>query len=459
MNVWKTLTTGPLVLASVAMASAQPAEPSRTVTGVDSRWRPWIGCWTLVEESERREQGGPGDLSPGIGAGEPAFGRMRVCVTPADTPASVRLMTSMEGKSAFEDVIVADGVPHPTGERGCRGTEQAEWSRSGTRLFSRAELTCPGEKPYTVSHLAVLHGDIWLDVLSVAREGREGVRVRRHRREDDDKRARAVPGSSSGSFTIEDVREMSPKLSPLVVQAALVETNAWFPLDGRALMELDRAGVADEVTDLMVALSFPGTFKVDRPRPSGAGPPSVHGYEDVDVWGYAPFMYSYGGVLNPFSYPGFVIFEPDRGEDGRPPDGNGRVITAADIPGSSRTMRRRRDEAAKGHLPHRRQAAQATRRAPSRQTGTPGGRAAANLVSRAVETLAAQRCHDRSSASPSKWDEEGSGCLVRFHNEPIAAGCESAASDVSFTTRRRPRRHLATSEEPGRASSGILPIE
>jgi hypothetical protein len=315
-----------LVIASAAIAGAQTTE-RLSADGNDVRWQPWIGCWSLFEESERKEDTTPRDLSPDRAVEQPSSGAITVCVTPADTTGGVRLLTSIDGETAFEDIIVADGAPHAVEQRGCRGTQHAEWSRSGARLFSRAELACPGDKPHTVSHLALLHGGIWLDILSVTRDGREGVRVRRYRREGDDERGRPAPGPAAvRALTIADVKEISAKLTPLVVQAALVETNARFPLDGRTLIELDKSGVADEVTDLMVALSFPGTFKVDRRRPAGAGRPWVQGYEDADVWGYAPFMYSYWGSLSPFTYPDFVIVDPGGDADGGTPDAGGRVI-------------------------------------------------------------------------------------------------------------------------------------
>ena len=74
-----------------------------------------------------------------------------------------------------------------------------------------------------------------------------------------------------GLFRLADVKEASAKVTPLVLQAALVETAARFRLTGRTMIDLDRAGVADEVTDLMVALTYPDRFTVARERASGGG--------------------------------------------------------------------------------------------------------------------------------------------------------------------------------------------
>jgi uncharacterized membrane protein YgcG len=286
-----------LILATAAPAAAQ-TQPSSTSSHFDRRWQPWLGCW----QAESPEAA-------------------RVCVTPHER--GVRMITSVDGQPVFEQVIVADGSAQPFEDRGCRGTQRAEWSQTGARLFGRAELACPGDKPHGVSHLAMLRGDVWLDILGVTGDGREGIRVRRYRRAAGDNRDLNPPAAS---LTIDDVKEASGKVTPMVLQAALVETDARLPIDGRTLIELDKAGVPDAVTDVMVALSFPGSFKVDRPRPTGGGGPWGHGYEGTDSWWFAPFTYSYWGFANAFDSPEFIVIEAGGSGDGVVPDGNGRAI-------------------------------------------------------------------------------------------------------------------------------------
>jgi hypothetical protein len=116
---------------------------------------------------------------------------------------------------------------------------------------------------------------------------------------------------------------------PLVLQATLVETGARFRLRARTMLELDRAGVPDEVTDLMVALSYPDRFRVARLEGSSGGGqgPAPEGWgewpSDAYPWGYAPFAYSYW-QFNDYWYSQGVIVIGDDGDNGHPGGGGGQ---------------------------------------------------------------------------------------------------------------------------------------
>jgi hypothetical protein len=56
-----------------------------------------------------------------------------------------------------------------------------------------------------------------------------------------------------------------------VLQAALIEVGAKLPLSAHRLVELDEAGVPGPVVDVMVALSFPEKFIIERPTGSNYG--------------------------------------------------------------------------------------------------------------------------------------------------------------------------------------------
>ena len=101
------------------------------------------------------------------------------------------------------------------------------------------------------------------------------------------------------------------------------------------MLELERAGVPDEVTDLMVALSYPDRFKVSRLDGSAGGGPGsqpeswADWASDAYLWGYAPFAYSYW-QFNDYWYSHDVIIIGD-GNGGHPggggsPGGSGRVV-------------------------------------------------------------------------------------------------------------------------------------
>ena len=231
--------------------------PAFAQTPADSRWSQWLGCWELVTEDLR--QSGRG----GLPLTSLQDGKPRICVTPS-ADGGARFETTVADKPAVEYTIVANGAERPLTDTECRGTQRAEWSEDGLRVFARAELTCAGDKgPRRVSGIALIapNGE-WVDLQAVQLEGRENVRVRRYRRPRTDFLAdRIAPGSP---LSLDDVKEAVRKASPLALEAALVETNAGYDLNSRRLLDLEQAGVPAQVIDLIVALSYPEKFVVER---------------------------------------------------------------------------------------------------------------------------------------------------------------------------------------------------
>lgn len=320
---------------------------------LDSRWAPWLGCWRLAGES------------------------VRVCVTPSADAAGVTLRTSVDNAATsdaavLEQTVIADGARHPISENECRGWQQAQWSRTGERLFARAELTCPGDSVRRVSGLSTLTADgTWIDIQGIEIAGRENIRVRRYgRTRDRSSEAGETPRLTSFAprlgatpFAFGDVKEAVGQVTPRVVEAALVETSASFDLTSRVLLDLDAAGVPDNVIDTMVALSYPRQFIVERP--AGRTPPALldapfdgtFGYLSpggfpyyADSWSrydlyspyyYAPFGYAYWASQSGY-FPygaylpaGFVNIEPSgtASGDGRAVNGVGytRIRTRAEV--------------------------------------------------------------------------------------------------------------------------------
>lgn len=309
-------------LAIVALFVAL-ATPARAQTP-DARWSPWLGCWRMLDERVR--EGNPSGADAVAAARERGLGgttNITVCVSPAAQPAGVTLNTRAAGEPALEQTIVADAETHPVDEAGCTGSQRAEWSSDGRRLFARAELACGNQPARTISGLAMITADgTWLDVQAIDVAGRTNVRVRRYRRTTS---SAGTLDAAARSFTVEAVKEASTKVATPALEAALIESGARFRLDGNALVELDDANVPDAVTDLMVALSYPDKFQVERRIEQGLdlySPP--YSYADAEwsgYWGfgypyfswypgyygnyryyYSPFGFPYSGLYAPYSY-------------------------------------------------------------------------------------------------------------------------------------------------------------
>jgi uncharacterized membrane protein YgcG len=324
------------------------AAPAHAQQAPDARWAPWLGCWQLIDENQ-----GDATLNPAEGRGAPSARRSRndvsVCATRASEPAGITLKTLVSDQSALEQTIIADGAVHSIDDADCRGTQRAEWSRAGMRLFSSAELVCGNQQPRTISGLDLIAGSgVWVDVQVVGIPGRETVRVRRYRRAPD-QRSAAVAFQFGTPLTLDDVKEASAKVSPRAVEAALVATSARFDLNSRRLIDLADARVPAPVIDLMIALSYPERFVVERTGAGGTGSffdpyvgslfsaeypysPYFYGsfYDLYDPYGayfYTPFSYSYSGrgVID-YYLPGIGGVIAGGGAVTTPADNGGRVV-------------------------------------------------------------------------------------------------------------------------------------
>ena len=318
-----------LVLTLAPAALAQTPAPG-------SEWASWRGCWRLVSEA---------------GAVTGGEAQPQVCVT--EVPGGARLATTVAGKTVIEQTIHTDGRSQAIDEAGCKGTQQAEWSRNGTRLYSKASLSCSGDpSPRQVSGYALLLNEgTWLDIQAIALGDRDTIRVRRYRRVDSATTSAPVAGRA---FSLDDVKEASSRVSLPALDAAVVETGARLALSAKALLDLDSAGVPDRVIDLIVAVSYPEKFVVERRVQSDRGPLGSP-YYDVDfmsgmfglpMWSagmgyydafwrpyyYSPFAYSYYGRFDPYYASGSTIYVTGvpgggGGIDVTPrPTGRGRVV-------------------------------------------------------------------------------------------------------------------------------------
>jgi hypothetical protein len=337
------------MLALVSALALVPAAASAQNSS-NSRWSTWLGCWELVvdrsDDDAERFEPEPGEPSLKPGAPLP-----QVCVRPS--PGGATFTTEIPKEPTLEQTIIADGAEHPIVQKDCRGTQRSEWSRNGLMLFTRATLTCSeGAETRRVSGLSRVGPGSWVDIQSVDVDGQETIRVRRYRRASDSATTRRAR-----PLSIEEVKEASSKVSSGVLEATLVETYSTFWLSGKLLRTLQQDGVPPNVTDLMIALSYPDRFDVgrratDSPLPTTtveddhaaaggvAGPPPWYAYSAYAgyyPYFYSPYYYPYDYYYPPYYGSSVIVIENDgprgtgaaRAVDGRgytrirPRDGGG----------------------------------------------------------------------------------------------------------------------------------------
>ncbi len=305
---------GTLAIAALpALAVAQEAE---TRLG----WQPYLGCWAqpahLVEvdrpEGEEAEDG-------------------VLCFVASGS--DVEMLTIANGQITHREPFPADGQPRTVEQDGCRGTETARFSDDRRRIYTTSEATCEDGAPRRSTGIISMPSlSEWLDVRAMEVDGRATAWSQWYQRTSTDvlddlgiesgqfETPLAVRGASmyaAARIMIDDVIDASMNVHPKAIEAWLAEVGQPFAgLDAEQLVRLADAGVPGEVIDVVVAVSFPERFALNRqdayaergdaiyPRtvwlqrdygPYGYGYYSPYGYYGSGYGGYWGGYYGWGG--------------------------------------------------------------------------------------------------------------------------------------------------------------------
>lgn len=304
---------------TLALASAVllfPLVSSAQQHPTDPKWNAWLGCWELVIENAR-----DGSIRPSPSRRtlpqSPGSTRPQICIEPSGS--GVTLTTHVGNQAAIQQTLIADGADHPITDAECRGTQQAEWSSDGRNLYSKADLSCSADKGNRrVSGFSILGANgTWTDIQAVDISGQQTVRVRNYRRLSEVAQIGARLTHAT-PLTLDDVKEASGKVSARALEAALVETGSSFDLSGKDLIALQDASVPGSVTDLIIALSYPDRFVVERRARADVAPATAL-YDDPFFAGWAfgyPMWWDYGfysplyGPYSPYFYSPFYSYLP-----------------------------------------------------------------------------------------------------------------------------------------------------
>ena len=227
---------------------------------LDTRWLPFVGSWRLMLNT--------------INTVRTVLNENYVLTIRPEEEGKVVVMESARDDAVmFEEKITADGVRHPLDKDGCTGWYSYAWSENGKRLLFDGESSCGDNLGQEISGIMMIDtaGDC-VDIKLLKNGEEKAITIRRYQSADIDlaapvpaimSRAFVDRGSAAASFSLDEVIELSGKVEPEVLEAALVEMRGSFPINSKQLIRLSDAGVPSQVIDLMVALSFPKKFTVE----------------------------------------------------------------------------------------------------------------------------------------------------------------------------------------------------
>lgn len=277
-------------------------------------WQAYLGCWARpanpVDVDRPEEEATDDGVLCFVASGE-----------------DVEMLTIVDGAITHREPFPADGQPRTVEQDGCTGTETSRFSDDQRRIYVTSEATCQdGALRRSTGIISMPGPSEWLDVRAMEVDGRATAWAQWYQRTSDSplrevglqtgemEGPAALRGAAaylSSQITIDDVIDASHNVHPEAVSAWLAQAGRAFArLDADDLIRLDDAGVPGSVIDVVVAISFPDRFALNR------GDVYAEDYGDVGgvraartIWAdrmYSPFYSGYGYGYYPYrSYYGW----------------------------------------------------------------------------------------------------------------------------------------------------------
>ena len=248
------------LISIVALAAPALGKPAAQEALEDRDPLAWLGCWDVMADPEDDSRESP-------------EARQMICVVPGDAPEALDMTVLIDEQIVATETIVTDGSRQAVSDGGCDGWIRSVLSEDRRRLYLQSEATCAdgGLKRLTGASMMV-SGDRWIDIHVLWVDGEREVLIQRYRPVDAGvvRLPGALPNAmhnvrraAAARLDVDDVIEALRIVDPAVVEAMLLESEASFGIDSDLLLRLDAAAVPGEITDLMVALSFPDYFSID----------------------------------------------------------------------------------------------------------------------------------------------------------------------------------------------------
>lgn len=296
----KTKTTTASLAALVAVATLAAPADRRAQAQEALALQPYIGCWEAL------------DVVPGEGV---------LCFVPTD--GQVEMLTVVDGAVEYREPFSVDGRERSVEQDECRGTETARASSDGQRIYTASAVTCQGGSlRRSTGIISMPAPDEWVDVRAMEANGGTTAWSRWYQRADDDVLAElgirtgarpfaggAAAARATAPIDVADVIDAARNVDGKAVEAWVAELGQEFRgLDADDLIRMADAGVPEDVVDVVVAVSFPERFALNRGRPAPdeyAGARRAGRPIWLDPTGYYDPYYGYGYGYSRYSRFGY----------------------------------------------------------------------------------------------------------------------------------------------------------
>ena len=158
-----TINVVPRPLTALALLLALAGARGVDAQEQDPRWLPWVGCWepVVAETTERSDE--------------------LLCVRP--NAQGVEVTELVGGATQTTQPLRADGQRHALAVQDCTGTNSAQFSQDGRRVYTHTTQSCDGDVARSSSGLiAMVSPTEWVDVQAQSDQGESSSWVRRYRR-------------------------------------------------------------------------------------------------------------------------------------------------------------------------------------------------------------------------------------------------------------------------------------
>ena len=319
-----------LLTLSLFLTPTASVAQADTKAVADAAIIPWLGIWTAIDET-------PSSRTTVIEISPGADGRgFEITTKDTDPPVS--------------ENIIPDGILRRIEFGNCTGSNTYKWEKEAGVLLGTSEIVC-GEASYSIITLKMMtSADRMTDILAVKTADQTRLAVRRFAFEREfssavnfflGQESMLLRTTLAAPWDLDKIINLSQIVETSVLEAALIEKNLQVKLDAKSLRKMKSTGTPDSIIDLLVAMSNPDKFRIEKNehiaveaasrRPeSGETYSYSYGIEAPYYYGYYyPWSY-YWSYNSPFwwgypiyMYPMYPYYNATRGGGSGNGSGNG----------------------------------------------------------------------------------------------------------------------------------------